>query len=183
MIRIKSFLENKKTIEMIAADEIAVTPVDRELMFIGENKKKKFKIDPADDETLVSVPVAAAVPGGINKLGMKTDLITTGTSSASPKSLLESTREEVIAFKSTRQRAESHANVKDVTCDSFSLVHFAAIGVTQDLALMDIYGYKASVYIPGKVVGGKFIVKRLLSKELEESCWNSQPESKSLTRV
>ncbi len=155
---------------MIAADEIAVAPVDKELIFVGENRKKKIKINPADDETaiplfsqtLVSIPVAAAVPGGIN-LGINPVLTTTGSSS-----LLESTREEVLAFKSTRQRAESHANVKDVTCDSFSLVHFAAIGVTQDLALMDIYGYKASVYIPGKVVGGKFIVKKIVGKALDE---------------
>jgi hypothetical protein len=33
---------------------------------------------------------------------------------------------------------------------------------------MDIYGYKASVYIPGKVIGGKFIVKRLLGKDLKD---------------
>jgi hypothetical protein len=42
------------------------------------------------------------------------------------------------------------------TCDSFSLVHFAFIGVTKDLALLDIYGNKAFVYIVGKVVGEKF---------------------------
>ena len=119
----------------------------------------------------MSVPAALVVPGGID-LGMKPVLTTTGPSSASPKlpvkSVLESTKDDVLALKSTRDRAESHANVKEITCDSFSLVHFAAIGVTQDLALMDIYGYKASVFIPGIVVRGKFIVKRLFGKDLED---------------
>jgi hypothetical protein len=55
-------------------------------------------------------------------------------------------------LQTPRQRAKSHAGVNTITCDPFSLVHFAAIGVTKDLALLDIYGSKASVYIPGEVV-------------------------------
>ena len=33
---------------------------------------------------------------------------------------------------------------------------------------MDIYGYKASVYIPGKVVDGKFIVRGLFGKDFKD---------------
>ena len=93
------------------------------------------------------------------------------SSTAPPLSLIESTRNEILSLKGTRERAESHTGVKNVTFDAFSLVHFAAIGVTQELALLDIYGYKASVYIPGKVVNGNFVIKKLFGKELEEKLY------------
>jgi hypothetical protein len=63
----------------------------------GENRKKKIKINPAHDETaqtLVSIPVAATVPGGFN-LGINPVLTSTGFSS-----LLEITRDDVLALKS-----------------------------------------------------------------------------------